>query len=45
MCRAGVDLNRNFPDPILKAGQDITMPVPDAQPETIALMKFTKSRK
>eukprot|EP00882_Tetradesmus_deserticola_P032990 GHRQ01037647.1.p1 GENE.GHRQ01037647.1~~GHRQ01037647.1.p1 ORF type:complete len:227 (+),score=35.17 GHRQ01037647.1:535-1215(+) len=37
-----VDLNRNFPDPIeLRSTEKMKQPLPNAQPETVAMMKWT----
>lgn len=38
-----VDLNRNFPDPVELKGsaEKMKQPLPNAQPETIAMMKWT----
>jgi hypothetical protein len=44
-CRNGVDLNRNFPDPIELGGDAAAMlkPLPNAQLETLAMMKWMTS--
>lgn len=39
-CRAHIDLNRNFPDPIHLPGKDLRQPTGREQPETLAMMKF-----
>lgn len=39
-CRGDVDLNRDFPDPLL-LGSTGLHPTGDEQPETLALMKWT----
>lgn len=38
-----MDLNRNFPDPVELKGsaEKMKQPLPNAQPETIAMMKWT----
>ncbi|KAF6253377.1 hypothetical protein COO60DRAFT_1286678 [Scenedesmus sp. NREL 46B-D3] len=37
-----VDLNRNFPDPVeLHSSEQMEQPLPNAEPETIAMMKWT----
>ncbi|KAF8071164.1 SOL1 [Scenedesmus sp. PABB004] len=39
---AGVDLNRNFPDPVAtKDPRALLRPLPDAQPETAAMMRWS----
>lgn len=43
--RDGVDLNRNFPDPIVNAGLNLSAHPPGAAPETRAIMDFTQSRR
>ena len=40
LCRGDVDLNRDFPDPLL-LGSTGLYPTGDEQPETLALMKWT----
>ena len=41
-CRAGVDLNRDFPDPILDGGKLGAKGT--EQPETLAMMKWILSK-
>jgi hypothetical protein len=41
-CRNRVDLNRDFPDPVeLNSTEKMKQPLPGAQPETVAMMKWT----
>jgi hypothetical protein len=42
-CRNRVDLNRDFPDPVElnSSAEKMQQPLPGAQPETIAMMKWT----
>jgi hypothetical protein len=44
-CSNGVDLNRNFPDPIELGGDAAAMlkPLVNAQPETLLMMKWITS--
>ena len=40
-CSNKVDLNRNFPDPIeIPEVDKLRVPLPTAQPETLAVMKW-----
>ncbi|KIZ04213.1 hypothetical protein MNEG_3740 [Monoraphidium neglectum] len=38
-----IDINRNFPDPIIYKGRDLSKPLDTAAPETIAIMNFTRN--
>lgn len=40
----GYDLNRNFPDPVRNAGQDLRLPLATTSPEARAIMNFTLGR-
>ena len=40
-----LDLNRDFPDPIKNKGHDLRLPLGSEQPETLAMMNLTLSRR
>ena len=44
-CSHHLDLNRNFPDPIQSPGHDLRVPLGSEQPETLAMMNLTLSRR